>query len=162
VSRLRKRRRRGPCQVPPEVVIAVLHRSTAWFTHHPQESHADLRNSRVTVSSFSSSSSNSSLATLPSLRISKGQLGHHSRSHQWGTRATIMGRLGTLLRNAACQGKPTHHVPQHQWQLSRRANREAQRSNLAVLTTPPWRRYPQERKFLRVRSFSMDTHHYIV
>jgi hypothetical protein len=33
---------------------------------------------------------------LRSLCSTKGQLGHHSKSHQWSTRATTMGMLGTL------------------------------------------------------------------
>jgi hypothetical protein len=135
VKRLRKSRR-GPCQDPPGVVLAVLHRSTAWFTCQPWDSRDDLRSPRATASNFSSSS-----VTLLSLYSSRGQLGHHSRSHQWGTRATIVRRLGTLIRNAACQGKPTHHIPQYKWQISRRASIEAQHCDLAVPTTPPWRRY---------------------
>jgi hypothetical protein len=87
----------------------VLHQSTTWFTHHAWDGRADLRNSEATAHSFSNSSSSS--ATLLSLCSSREQLGHHSRSHQWVTRATTVGRLGTLLRNAAYQDKPTHHVP---------------------------------------------------
>jgi hypothetical protein len=129
----------------------VLHQSTAWFTCQPWDSHTNLRSSGATATSFSSNS-----AMLLSLRSNRGQLGHHSRSHQLGTRATTMRRFGTLLRNITCQGKPTRNIPQHRWQLSRRASREAQRSDLAVPTTPPWR-YPRGRKFLQVRSFSMNT-----
>jgi hypothetical protein len=43
------------------------------------------------------------------------------------------------------------------WSTSRRANRGAQCSDLVAPTTPSWRRYPWERKFLWVRSFSMNT-----
>jgi hypothetical protein len=150
VRRLRKRR--GPCQDPPGVVLSVLHRSTIWFTHHLQDSRADLCSSRETVSSFSSSISTACL----SLHSSREQLGRHSRSHQCGTRATTVGRLGTSLRNAACQGRPIHLILQHRWPTSKRASREAQHSDLAVPTTLLWRRYPRERKFLRVCSFSMN------
>jgi hypothetical protein len=159
VRRLRKGRRRGPRQDPSEVVQAVLHRSTAWFTLHPQDSRTDLHSPRATASSISSSSSS---VMLLSLRSSRGQLDHHSRSHQWGTRATTMERLGTLLRNATCQDKPTHHVPQHRWQLSRRASREAHHSDLATPTTPSWKRYPQERNSCRYVLSQRISHHYIV
>jgi hypothetical protein len=134
----------------------VLHQSTAWFTHHPRDSCTDLHSFGATASSFSSSSHSSSVVPL-SLHSSRGALGHHSRSHQWGTRAITVGRLDTLLRNVCCQDKPIHHIPQHRWQTSRRANREAQCSDLATPTTPPWRRYSQGRKFLRVHSSSMNT-----
>jgi hypothetical protein len=141
VRRQRKIRGSGPCQDPPEVILAVLHRSTAWFTYHPQDSLADPHSSGVTAHSSSSS---------------RQQLGHHSRSRQWGTHATTVGRLGTSPRSAACQGRPTHLVLQLLWLPSRRASREAQRSVLVVPTTPQWRRYPQERKLLRVRFSSMS------
>jgi hypothetical protein len=154
MRRQRKRRERGPCQDPPEVVLAVLHRSTVWSTHHPWDSHANPHNFGATARSPSSSSSTTILLSLCS---SREQLGHHSRSHQWGTRATTVGRLGTSPRNVACQGRPTHLVLQHLWQPSRRASKEAQCSVLATSTTPPWGRNPQERKFLQVCSSSMNT-----
>jgi hypothetical protein len=122
-------------------------------THHPRDSHADLHSSGATARSFSSTST----TILLSLHNSKEQLFHHSRSHQWGTCATTVGRLGTSLRNASCQGRPTHLVLQLLWLPSRRASREAQCSVLAAPTTPPWRRYPWERKFLWVHSSSMNT-----
>jgi hypothetical protein len=108
---------------PTEVVLPVLHQTATWSTRHIRDSRADLHSSGATASSFSNS--NSSPATLLSLHSSRGQLGHHNMSHQWGTRATTVGRLGTSPRNAACQGKPTHHVLQHLWLTSKRANREA-------------------------------------
>jgi hypothetical protein len=40
-----RRRGRGPCQDPLEVVLVMLPRSTIWFTCHPRDSHADLRRS---------------------------------------------------------------------------------------------------------------------
>jgi hypothetical protein len=113
-----------------------------------------LRSSMETISRFSSSSSSTAHLSLCS---SREQLGRHSRSHQWGTRATTVGRLDTFLRNATCQGRPIHLVLPHQWPTYRRASREAQHSDLAAPTTLPWRRYPRERKFLRVRSFSTNT-----
>jgi hypothetical protein len=125
----------------------VRHQSTVWFTHHPWDSHADLHSYRETASSFSRSSS--STLVLHSLRITRGQLDRHSRSHQWGTRATTMGRLGTLPRIAACQGRETHLVQRHQWPTNRRASKGAQCSDLAMPTTLPWWRYPRERKPFR-------------
>jgi hypothetical protein len=154
MRRQRKRRGRAPCQDPPEVVLTVVHRSTAWFTRHPWDNHANPHSSRATTRS---SSSSNSTTVLFSLCNSREQLGRHSKSRQWGTRATIMRRLGTSPRNAACQGRPTHLVHQLIWLTSRRASREAQRSVLAASTTPPWRRYPRERKFLQVHSSSTST-----
>jgi hypothetical protein len=133
----------------------VLHQNTTWFTCHLWDSYTNLCSSGATVSSFSYSSS--SIAVLLSLHSSTEQLGHHSRSHQWGTDATTVGRLGTSPRNVACQGRPTHLVLQLLWLPSRRASREVQRRVLVMPTTPPWRRYPRERKFLRVRSSLTNT-----
>jgi hypothetical protein len=129
--------------------------STTWFTHHPRDSHTDLHSSGVTATR--SSSSNSSTAALLPLHSSKEQLGHCYRPHQWGTHATTVGRLGTSPRNATCEGRPTHLVLQHLWQITRGASREAQHRGLATPTTPPWMRYPWERKFLCIRSSSMKT-----
>jgi hypothetical protein len=130
----------------------VHHQSTIWFTHHPQDSRAELRSSGETASSFSRSNS-SSTHMLHSLCSTRGQLGHHSKSHQWGTHATTVGRLGTLPRIAACQGRQTHLVLQHQWPTSRRPSRGVERSNLTAPTRLPLRRYPRERKSLRVHFF---------
>jgi hypothetical protein len=148
-----KRRGRGPCQDPPEVILAELHRSTAWFTCHPWDSRADPHSSRATAHSFSSRST----TILFSLCSSREQLCHHSRLRHWGTRATTVGRLGTSPRNATCQGRLTHLILQLMWLPCRKASREAQRNIQAAPTTPPWRRYPQERKFLWVRSSSTST-----
>jgi hypothetical protein len=82
----RKGRGRGPCQDSPEVVLAVLHRGTAWFICHLWDSNVDIRSSGVTARSSSSSST----TVLLSLCSSKEQLGHHSRSCQWGTHSTTM------------------------------------------------------------------------
>jgi hypothetical protein len=149
----RIRRGRGQCHDPPEVVLAVLPRSIAWFTGHPRDSRADLHSSRTTTHSSKCSSSSS----LPALlhRSSRWQPGHHSRSVQWGTCATIVERLGTSLRNAISQGRPIHLVLQCLWQTSRGASRRVQHRGLATPTTPPWLRYRWERKFLQVRSSSM-------
>jgi hypothetical protein len=78
-----------------------------------------------------SSSSSSNTTILLSLRSNRKQLGHHSRSRQWGTCATTVGRLGTSPRNVTCQGRPTHLVLQLLWQPSRRASREARHNILA-------------------------------
>jgi hypothetical protein len=122
----------------------------------PRDSRADLHSSGETASNFSRSST-SSKSMLCSLHSTREQLCHHSKSHQWGTHATTMGRLGTLPRIATYQGRQTHLVLQRQWPTSRRDSRRTQRSDLATATTLPWMRYPWERKSLRVRSFSMNT-----
>jgi hypothetical protein len=153
---LRRRRGREPHQDPPEVVPAVHHQSTVRFTHHSWDSHADLCSFGEITGSFGRSSS-SSTPVLRSLRSTRGQLGRHSWSHQWVIRATTMGMLGTLPRIAACQGRQTHLILQHQWPTSKRASREAQRSDLATPTTLLWRRYQRERKSLWVCSFSSNT-----
>jgi hypothetical protein len=128
----------------------VLHKSTAWFTCHPWDNRANLCSSKLTASSFRHSISTTTI--LP-LRSRREKLGHHSRPHQWGTRATTTGRLCTSPRNATSQGRPT----QYRWQISRGASKEAQRNGLAMPSTPPWKRYPWERKFLWVCSSSTNT-----
>jgi hypothetical protein len=90
-----------------KAVLVVLPRCTAWFMRHPWDSHVDLCSSGATT--YSSSSSSSITALLP-LRSSREQLGHHSLPHQWGTHATLVGRLGTSLRNAAYQDMPSHLI----------------------------------------------------
>jgi hypothetical protein len=69
VAEEKKRKRTTPD--PPEVVPAVRHQSTIWFTHHPRDCLADLRSSGETTSSFSRSNS-STTPVLRSLHSTKG------------------------------------------------------------------------------------------
>jgi hypothetical protein len=67
------------------------------------------------------------------------------------------GKVGHFAKECRPQGRPIHLILQHLFQIIRRASREAQHHGLATPTTPSWRRYPRERKFLWIRSSSMNT-----
>jgi hypothetical protein len=160
MKRPRRRRERGPCRDPMEVAQAVLTWSTAWFTHHPWDNRADFHTSGVTMSSTSHSYS----TTAPLLQRSRSRWppGHHSSSLPSGTHATIVGRLAALARTGANPNKATHHELRHPWWTSSGAIRGAQRRGLATPTTPPWRIYPRERKYLRVCSPQLVSYYHTV
>jgi hypothetical protein len=146
-----RRRGRGPCQDPLEVVLVMLHRSTIWFRCHPRDSRADLRRS-------------GQLPTVPAVATGAAAYLHSIYTvAAGGSRATTAVHssgvpvLQLWKGCALCQGLPLAKVGQlTSYLTSRGARREAQHRGLVVPTTPPWRRYPRERKFLRVCSSSMN------
>jgi hypothetical protein len=79
-----------------EIVLAVLPQSTAWFIRHLWDSRTILHSSEATAHN---SNRSSSTTTLLLLRSSRWQLGQHSRSLHWGTRATTMERFGHFAKD---------------------------------------------------------------
>jgi hypothetical protein len=90
-------------------------------------------------------SSNSSTMLLLHRR-SRPPPGHHSNSPPATFHASTAGRWATLLENAASPSKATHRELQHPWSTSRGAIRRVLHHGLAAPTTPPWRRFPWEKK----------------
>jgi hypothetical protein len=54
-KRPKRRKGRGQCRDPPEAVLAVLPRNTAWSTPHPRDSRAALRHSSGAIAHNNSS-----------------------------------------------------------------------------------------------------------
>jgi hypothetical protein len=84
---------------------------TAWFTHHPEDSHADLSSSVETASSTSRST------IVPPLHRSSSRWhsGHHSSRDLLVTCATIVGKSSTSLKTVASPSKETHLELQQMW-----------------------------------------------
>jgi hypothetical protein len=127
--------------------------STAWCIPHLRVSCIDLNKSitgaiiRNTSSGSSSHNSNNSNSVVLLLHLhSRRPSGHHSNFPPATSHALTVGRWGTLLVNAASPSKATHHELPRPRSTSRGANRGALHHKLAVPTTPPWRRFPQEKK----------------
>jgi hypothetical protein len=98
-------------------------------------------------SSNSHRSSNRSSSTVPLLhRCSKLPSGHHNSSPPATSHASIAGRWATLLESATCLSKATHRELRHPWLISRGAIRRVLHHGWVTLTTPPWRRFPREKK----------------
>jgi hypothetical protein len=70
--------------------------------------------------------------------------------------ASTVGKWATLLENIVCPSKATHHELRHPWSISKGAIRRVLHHGQVALTTPPWRRFPQEKKCQWVRSPSMN------
>jgi hypothetical protein len=141
----RRRRERGPCRDPQDLVQAVFPRSIAWFTYHPQNSRTDLHSSKETASSTNCSSSST---TVPPLHhnSSRWHSDHHNSWHLQVTRATIVRKLATSPRTAAGPSKTTHRELYEPWWTSIGASTGSRHRTLATPTTPLWRRFPWERK----------------
>jgi hypothetical protein len=133
------------------VVLAVLLPSTAWCIPHLGISCVDHNSSRIGVithnsnRSNSSSNNNSSIVPLPHRR-SRLPSGHYSSFLLATFFASTAGRWATLLKNVACLSKATHRKLWHPWSISRGAIRRVQHHEWAAPTTPPCRRFPQEKK----------------
>jgi hypothetical protein len=121
----------------------------------PGVSCVDHNNSRIGAIAHNScrstssrnSHSNSSSLTVPLLhRRSRLPLDHHNSFPPATFHASTAGRWATSLENAACPSKATHHGLRHPWSISIGAIRRVLHHRRAVPTTPPWRRFPWERK----------------
>jgi hypothetical protein len=135
---MRRRRRGGrSCQDLLEVVLGVLHQSTAWSTHHLWDSRVILHHSNCTSRSLSSST-----LMLPINRSRQHRSSHHNSLHQLDTRASTAGKPATSPRIVVWSNKATHREPWHPRYTNRGANKGAQHHGLAAPTTPPWRRSP--------------------
>jgi hypothetical protein len=132
------------------IVLAVLLQSTAWCIPDPGVSCIDHNSSRIgaiTHNSNSRSSSNSSNSTVPlHHRRSRLPSGHPSSFLPATFHASTMGRWPTLLENAVCPSKATRHELRHPWSISRGAIRRVLHHGWLAPTTPPWRRFPWEKK----------------
>jgi hypothetical protein len=116
----------------------------------PGVSYVDHNSSRIGAlahnSNHDNSSSNSS-STVPLLHHrSKLPSGHHSSFPSATFHASTVGRWVTLLENAANPRKATHREPRHLWSISRGAIRRVLQHGQDAPTTPPWRRFPWEKK----------------
>jgi hypothetical protein len=154
--RPRKRRGRGCCLDPLSVVALAVHLpSTAWCISHMGVSCTDLNSSRIGVivhntnisssSHNNSSSSNSSIVLILHHR-SRLPSGHHSSFPLATFHASTVERWGTLLVNAASPSKATHDKLRHSWSINKGDNRGVLHHGLATPTTPPWMRFPWEKK----------------
>jgi hypothetical protein len=139
------------------VVLAVLLQSTTWCMPHLGVSCFDHINSRIGTithnsnhsnsNSNSHSSSNNSSSTVPLLHHrSRLPLGHHSSFSPATFHASTAGGWATLLENAACPSKATHHKFGHPLSISRGAIRKVSCHGWAAPTTAPWKRFPWEKK----------------
>jgi hypothetical protein len=137
------------------VVLAVLLSSTTWCIPHLGVSCVDHNNSRIGAvahnsicgnSSNSRSSSSKSSIVLLLHRRSRLPLGHHSSLLPATSHASTTGRWTTLLENAACPINATYRELRHLWSTSRGTIRRVMHHVLAAPTTPPWRRFPREKK----------------
>jgi hypothetical protein len=136
---MRKRGKRWCLDLLVVVVLAVLLKRTAWCIRHLGVSCADHNSSRIGVvahnsnrgSSSNSRNSNSSIILLLHCN-SRQPSGRHSSFPPATFHASTIRRWTTLLKNAASPSKATHHELRHH--------------ELAVLTTPPWRRFAWEKK----------------
>jgi hypothetical protein len=133
------------------VVLPVLLPSIAWCIPHLEVSCVDSNNSRIGAiahnSSHNYSSSNSRSSTMPLLHhCSRLPSGHQSSFLTATFYASTTGRWATLLKNAACPSKATHHELWHPWSTNKGAIRRVLHNEWVAPTTPPWRRFPRVKK----------------
>jgi hypothetical protein len=138
------------------VVLAVL-QSTTWCIPNLGVIYVDHNSSKIRViaynsnhgnsSSNSCSSSNSSSSTMPLLHCrSRLPSGHHNSFPPATSHDSTVGSWATLLENAACLSKTTHCELRHLWSISRGAIRIVLHHGRGTPTTPPWRKFPEEKK----------------
>jgi hypothetical protein len=143
----------------------VLLQSTAWCISHLGVSCVNHNSSRIGPIAHNSnrgnSSSNSrgsninSSSTMPLLhRRSRLPSGDHNSFSPATSQASTAGRWATLLENAVCPSKATRRELLHLWSISRGAIRKVLHHGWLMTTTPPWRRFPREKKCYQVRSSS--------
>jgi hypothetical protein len=140
------------------VVLVVLLPSTPWCIPHLGVSCVGHNNSRIGAiahnsicGNFSNNSCNNNISSNSSTMLlphhhSRIPLGLQSNSPPATFQASIAGRCATLLENAASPSKATHRELRHLWSTSRGAIRRVLHHGLAAPTTPPWRRFPREKK----------------
>jgi hypothetical protein len=135
------------------VVLAVLLPSTAWCIPHLGVSCVDHNSSKIGAIAHNSNCGNSShnsrnnSSTMPLLhRRRRLPSGHHSSFLPATFPASTVGRWATLLENATCPSKATHRELWHPLLISRGAIRRVLHHGRVTPTTPPWRRFPREKK----------------
>jgi hypothetical protein len=137
------------------VVLVVLLQCTTWCIPHLGVSYIDHIYSRIGAiahnsnrgNSSSNSLRNSSSSTVLLLhRRSRLPSGHHNSFLPATFHASTAGRWATLLENATCPSKATRRVFRHPWSISSGAIRRVLHHGWATPTTPPWRRFPRDKK----------------
>jgi hypothetical protein len=120
--------------------------------HRPQQQHigaiahnSNRGNSNDNSRNNSSSNNNSSTVLLPH-RCSRLHSCRHSSFPPATFHASTVGRWVTLLENAIYPSKATRRELQYPWSISRGAIRRALHHRWLMLTMPPWRRFPWEKK----------------
>jgi hypothetical protein len=101
----------------------------------------------IADNSSNNSHSSSSSSTVPLLHHhSRLPSGRHSSSPLATFYASTAERWATLLENTTSPSKATRRELRHPWSYSRWAIKRVMHHGRAVPTTPPWRRFPQEKK----------------
>jgi hypothetical protein len=149
---MKRRGKRRCLDLLAVVVSAVLLPSTAWCIPYLRVSCVNHNSSRIgaiahnsNLGNFSSNRSNNSTVLLLH-RHSRMPPGLHGNFLPATFHASTMGRWATLLKNATSPSKATHRELQHPWSTSRGAISRFLHHGRAVPTTPPWRRFPREKK----------------
>jgi hypothetical protein len=126
---------------PPKYHMVYTPPGVSCVDHNSSRIGAITHNSNLDNSSSNSSSNNSS-STVPLLHHrSRLPLGHHSSFPLATFHASTMRRCATSLENAAYPSKL-----QHPWSISRGAIRRVLHHGRAMLTAPPCKRFPWEKK----------------
>jgi hypothetical protein len=98
-------------------------------------------------SNCDNSSSNNNSSIVPLLHHHNMLPSDHHSSFPLATfHALTMGRWATLLENAACPSKATQRGLRYLLSISRGAIRRVLHHRQVMPTTPPWRRFPWEKK----------------
>jgi hypothetical protein len=141
----------------------VLLPSTAWCIPHLGVSCVRRNSSRIgaiahnsNCGNSSNNSNNNSSIVLLLHRHSRLPLVCHSNFLPATFHASTVGRWAALLENAASPSKVTHRELRHPWSTSKGTIRRVLHHGLVVPTTPPWRRFPREKKCKWVCSSSMN------
>jgi hypothetical protein len=125
---------------PPKYRMVYTHLGVSCVDHNSSIIGAIAHNSKRDNSSSSGS-------TVPLLnRRSRLPSSHHSSFRPTTFHASTVGRWATSLENAACPGKATHCGPRHLWSISKGAIIRVLHHRRVMPTTPPWRRFPREKK----------------
>jgi hypothetical protein len=132
----------------PCTAWCIPHLGVSCVDHNSSRSGAIAHNSsRGNSSSNSHSSNNSGSSTMPLLHCcGKLPSGHHTSFPLATFHASTMERWASLLENAAYASKATRRELRHPWSISRGAIRRLLHHGRAAPTTPPWRRFPREKK----------------
>jgi hypothetical protein len=133
------------------VVRAVLLPSTTWCIPHLGVSCIDHNSNRIGAIAHNSTcgnfSSNNTSSTVHLLHCRSRLPSHcHSSFPPATFHASTAGKWATLLENALCPSKATHHELQHPWSISRGVIRRVLHHRWVMAIAPPWRRFPSEKK----------------
>jgi hypothetical protein len=130
---------------PPKYRMCIPHLGVSCVDHNNSRIGAIVHNSNCDNSSSNSRSSRSSIVPLLHCN-SRLQSGHHNSFLPATSHASAAGRWATLHENVASPSKTTHCELRHPWSINRGAIRRFLNHERVAPTTPPWRRFPQEKK----------------